>query len=446
MAEDYISKRQNALRQTSHADLNQRFEAVDRAFTREWLETPDNHPVQMLWLRKDALATNELAYLGDSILRLRPVDPKWTDEVIEQIKSTDRNTRLGYTFELLGLAAFMAPGQQVAPTPSGTPGFDGVARFDDGATLMLSLKNYSESDFERQVHLKSEILKQELLSAMKAAARTGLGIRVYASKYPSPSDWDSLIAELRRTLPALFAQCDQMFTLGDVWRFQTHSLQPAGATLSPDPTSFQLLIAVPHHENEVKNMISNIDRARANAEKHARTTDESVCHALFLRLRESTSVVLCAAWADQYLRDNPSSALDAVILYQPTVAINTQENTNSIVHYVAFAGGPKFFRWRQPASGLERMIKLSFFVGLVSDKPSQLMRTDGAKLVPVQNHYLHQEGHLYVAYNVDPQGTTTINLSNPAPGITFHAVATMNNQSMILEGIFPPALEIALYK
>ena len=447
MPEDYISKRQNVLHKLSAVEINQRFEAVDLAFTRSWLERQDGHPVQALWLRRDALATNELAYLGDSILRLKALDQKWTADVIRKIKSLERNTRLGFTFELLGLAAFVAPGQRVIPAPKGTPGFDGTVQLEKGGSLRLSLKNYGESDFERRVHLRSDLIKKELLAALKQTAHTGFGLRVFASKYPSQSEWASLISELRRVLPSLLRSADgQFFMLSDNWRVQTHSLQGGpDPTLSSQALSFQILVAVPHHENEVKNVISNIDTARANVEKYARKKDECVCHALFLRLRENTSAELCAAWANEYFKDNPSSALDAVFLYQPTIAADPKQNTNSLVHHVTYAGAPRFQKWRQPDTATTRLINLTFFVGVVSNRPSEMMISDGVKLFPIGKHYLHQEGEIYLAYTIDPQGSTTFNLSNPASGITFHAVATLNNESMLLDGSFPPSLDIKLY-
>src|SRR5580658_6967223 len=84
--------------------------AVKQAFGEHWLLGKQEHVVRILWRRSDFLATNELFWLGDSILRLSG-DKRWLDKTIERIKSPSRNERIGFVFELLAIAAFVVPGQ-----------------------------------------------------------------------------------------------------------------------------------------------------------------------------------------------------------------------------------------------------------------------------------------------------------------------------------------------
>lgn len=443
--EDYIGKRQNALQGVDPAELNSRLEAVVSAVGQEWLGQDKSHPLQRLWARRDYLATNELLLLGDAIRGLSALDSNWVADRVRVLRDGDPNNRIGAVFELLGLNYLRVPPQTVLPLRSGTPGYDGTVRFGDGALLHLSLKNYGASHREREVQSHGEEIRSELVTALRMRSATGLGLRIFAKHYPGDDDWKVLTGQLRAHLSSAPLAANIFLVIGDCWTVQLHAIQLANETLSTNHLSYQILLAVPHHSNESKNLIDKLDEARSNCEKHAGPADPGVCRALYLRLPENASARLCADWARGYFAANPTSALDAVILYQPTVSMDLEKDKTVILHHATFVGTSRFIEWQRPAESLQRAVALRFFVGACSATPSQMVLTDGAKRVPADGHYLYQKGDIYTAHSWEPGKTMTASLRNLAPGVQQHSVLTIEGRPMIIQGIFPPSLDLLLY-
>jgi hypothetical protein len=139
---DYLSARQNVIREAEPADLNRLLETVASQFDTGWLEAENGNPVQELWRRKDAQSTNELLLLGEAIENLAAIDQSWVIRRIREIKDDDTGRRAGAIFELLGLNLFCGANQRVEPAPENNPGYDGLVFFSDGSSLMLSIKNH----------------------------------------------------------------------------------------------------------------------------------------------------------------------------------------------------------------------------------------------------------------------------------------------------------------
>jgi hypothetical protein len=82
--------------------------------------------------------------------------------------------------------------------------------------------------------------------------------------------------------------------------------------------SYQVTILVPHHSNERQNLITKLDEAYANAQRHAKH-DIDLCRGVLVHLPENASVKSCEAWARQYFLDRPEGLVDLVLLYQANV-------------------------------------------------------------------------------------------------------------------------------
>ena len=57
---DFLANRQNPVSTQRPDELNQRLGAIDRYFGSSWLSEDGDHPLKLLWARRDALATVEL--------------------------------------------------------------------------------------------------------------------------------------------------------------------------------------------------------------------------------------------------------------------------------------------------------------------------------------------------------------------------------------------------
>jgi hypothetical protein len=69
MTTNYLLGRQNVI-QVDLADLNEKLAAIVEVFNLSWLRYEGDNPLQKLWARDDALATNELLNFGDAVKRL----------------------------------------------------------------------------------------------------------------------------------------------------------------------------------------------------------------------------------------------------------------------------------------------------------------------------------------------------------------------------------------
>ena len=141
----YLDRRQNALTGAPVAELEKLLATIAHCFDEPWLSQKNEHPLQLLWKRRDGLATCELFLLGDSILKMGgPADP-WVRGQVKKVRHGDANGRRGALFEIFGLGLFVTPGVSVQPTAASNPGYDGVVQFPSGAKLFVSVKAYGPS-------------------------------------------------------------------------------------------------------------------------------------------------------------------------------------------------------------------------------------------------------------------------------------------------------------
>ena len=69
---EYFGNRQNPLKELSEDQLDRIFKEIVDEFGKCWLEsTSDNHSLQYLWNRKDALSTNELFIFANALYELK---------------------------------------------------------------------------------------------------------------------------------------------------------------------------------------------------------------------------------------------------------------------------------------------------------------------------------------------------------------------------------------
>ena len=116
MVTNYLSKRQNVV-QGATTELNAKLAALALAFDETWLKADSGHPLQALWRRQDALATNELLNFGDAMERLHQEAPAWLKGQVRVIKTGDAGQSAGAIFEVLALNLFSRQFCRVIPAP-----------------------------------------------------------------------------------------------------------------------------------------------------------------------------------------------------------------------------------------------------------------------------------------------------------------------------------------
>jgi len=102
---------------------------------------------------------------------------------------------------LLGLNLFSGPGQRLVPAPANRPGFDGSVFFDDGSSLMVSIKNHGISSHESAFLSKAAEIRSDFVQAAQTGGATSRLLRIIAHRHPLAADW----ALLRRQIRDMFS-------------------------------------------------------------------------------------------------------------------------------------------------------------------------------------------------------------------------------------------------
>ena len=429
---DYLSGRQNAVRGEDPAKLNALLEAVAAEFGIAWLKSADGNPLQLLWARRDALATEELLLLGDSVTALKAANPAWTQHQISQMKSVNLGEVHGAAFELLGLNLFNAPGQRVAPAPKNAAGYDGSVFFSDASSLMLSIKNHGVSAHEQRFRKDAQMVLDSFLAAMTRHALNSCSLRIVTHVQPTASDWKVLGDGMDALVTGKLRKED-----GGIWSGRMEPLPAEYSPLSTQHVSHSFVLAVPYHPNEQNNFYDNIRKGIANLQKHHAKAADDVCRTLMLRLSASASLQKCVEWANAYFKDYPETPVELILLYQAVPAANDAKSMD-ITHCFLPVQGPRFAAWQ--AGKRERRFIMRTLIGTVTTAPATMKMMGRAQQIPFEKFYVFQNARIWRYY--DPaKGPVNATLSSPAPGVLIGAVIGDLNA---LEMIAPPAAELLL--
>ena len=158
-------------------------------------------------------------------------------------------------------------------------------------------------------------------------------------------------------------------------------------------------------------------------------------------------MALCKEWACQYFVDSPETPLGAILLYQPTVARNPNNMTETYVyHYMTVITGPQFQQWSQSQSSHHPRIPLTVRVGIPATEPTQLIHVVGPYGIPIDGRYFYQQGHHYIMTRMDEHGNQILEVQSIASGITVHAVGRLSqDEEYVLSGVFPPQEKLLLW-
>jgi hypothetical protein len=427
-------------------ELESCLDAIVRHFTLHWLEaTAGDHPLQKLWNRTDALATNQLIIFGDSLLVMEHINEQFVRKNVEIIRSnTSVNNRKGAFFEVIGLRLLhKPPSQQVTPAAGHNPGYDGSVAFN-GLRLDLSLKNYGTSAHEGHVTLKAREIEDKFVSILRANQLTGLELRAVAKGYPTDNDW----GRLRNNLPELLSQERKPGEMAQdgFWSVVFHPISADFHPLSKNNPSYVVTLLIPQHVNEKQNLISKLSTAYANADKHAvGVGDPNVCRALMIHLPPMADMTACKQWAAEYLSETPNGLVDLVIFYQP--AVISGEGQNVIMHSLELVPTPNYSVWLRQGEGRMHPLCFNLPVGVGGPASQTILTNDaGGQLQTTGIWYPYQSGEIWTVYE-SINGVANMMLSNPAPGVLRHGtVRTEGSGEIELRGIFPPDNRLLIFQ
>lgn len=426
MKKDYLAGRQNAV-QADLQELNDKLAALAEVFGEKWLKTDGGHPLQVLWGRQDAAATNELINFGSAVQRLRMESCLWLKGQVRLIKTGEAGQSAGAIFEIIALSLFSRDSCHVIPAPESTPGFDGTVVLDDGARILVSVKNHGTSAREREFLENARVFDTEFQAQLAIQAFRDLEVNILATRHLDAYDFRSLSADI--------AMCLREIQAGGTGRnlqrpyfITLNSMADQYGPLSTLATSSGCRIISPVAKNEQANFEEAVRKACTNLYSHTKTETGDVCRMVILRLSNSASMARCKDWANWYFNEYPADPIDVILLYQAAVITDLEKDTSTIAHHVTAITGPRFPQWQRRTDGtVRRLPDMSVAVGVVSPEQS-VVRLVGKnhEAIDMRDHYIYQRVDVF--QKVDFVGVAQAALSNPAPGIVIHAVFEENGE------------------
>ncbi len=438
----YLSQRQNAVTGADPVELEGMLAAIARNFGLEWLTQSGNNPIQTLWNRRDALATNELLNFGDAIAGFEKSDGDWLKRHVATIKTGDEGNRAGAIFELLALNLFRAAGNRIVPSKENNPGHDGIVELNDHASLLLSLKNHGVSSYEKFFIKKAIALDKKYQGWLRKQSLNGIEVRVLLAENPSASDWSELENDLRHILENIkHKQPTEIATKGR-WNIVLKNVDHKYFPLSVNELTSSFFICARAHKNEQLNFIENIRKGCQNLVKHSKKVPESCCPAVLVRLSATASIKKCTEWANEYFKEYPDEPIGVILLYQ--AAVVTNKDASPVAHYIVPVRGPKFGSWAAPINAPRRRLpNMTVLVGVIIGQPAKKVLQAGAARIDLDDSYTFQRADIYRHYKKD-DAPLNFALSNPAPGVMIHAEVEIAGQSGTMKMIAPIQADLLL--
>lgn len=312
--------------------------------------------------------------------------------------------------------------------------------------IQVSLKSYGLSAHQRDFNEHSARIEAALVACLGQHRIAAVTFFAAATAYPGQREWSLLKDNLGAVLEAFRTTSHREFKIQNAWVVAVHPFPERDGPFSPQYLSYIFVTTAPYHKNEDKNLLDKLDDACANFTRHPAALALETLRVVFVHVPETASLALCKEWAHRYFTDSPKTPLGAIILYQPTVAMNPEMTETGINHCVAMVTGPLYKQWYQYGVSRPPVIPLKVFVGSVSTEPTKIMLANGKHTTPVDGVYIYQQGHLYIMTQSDEQGNLSAQIRNIASGIFTHAVVRFSpGEELILDGFFPPRHELLLW-
>jgi hypothetical protein len=439
----YFTGRQSVLEHVPQSELEQLWRGLAETFGIDWLTGSNDYPIQRLWQRPDALATNELYTLACSVQAFRDLAPDWLEHQRQSIVGADQNNSRGALFELIGLSLFCGESQTVVPAVRSQAGYDGFVKFASGDGLRLSLKSYGLSVHNQIVVNEASRVEQNIVERMRATGDHALEAFIdIPHRHPDARDW-SLLHEGIDQIFGLYRRTAAMWVLDDDnWFVAFRPMAEVDRQLHRRSASYKLILCAPYHQNERRNLISKLEEACSNLERAGVAETGSIRNAVLVRLPWTASTRLCTEWTDDYLRERPAAPISAVVFIQPSVIRNDQGA--SLIHAcVSTVTRPSYATWhsRQPAK-----LTLTLPVGTVGPNQSEVQLRLGKRVVGVEDRFIFQRGHRYEVWPRNDDGELVADLRSPASGVMTHAVIEPfpGAGEIILSGRFAPSDELLI--
>ncbi|PJN48809.1 hypothetical protein PAEAM_56710 [Paenibacillus sp. GM1FR] len=401
-------------------------------FEENWLQDKKGeHPLQLLWNRKDNLSTLELLTFGTALQRMKEINESWLKGQIKIIMGSDENNRRGAFFEIIGLSFFADNSSSLHPAPNSQPGFDATILSTLRETK-VSCKSYGRSlhdrEFERQSK-ETEILILDLMKKNKL--RYAEFFIASFDEYPLLEDW----IDLRKQLPLIIQSFQRSNRNNRIpiplkldvrgWTIRVRQSSRI-AELALTMRSYQVMIIGQYHKNEERNLHSKLDEAQKNLNRHV--TQENSVNIIYIHLPLSISVNKCSEWIKNYFVENPTSVANMVFLYQCSESFLTTEENFALTHSVHCEINPYRIASLNKKS---TPYVLNIPVGYLTNETPVIRIFGDSELLSLDSHYIYQKGRIYKNPVYEEDGSMVGDSKKLAPGLHEYTVFVLNGEIVI---------------
>ncbi len=438
----YINKRQNPISHVSEEHLDNLFRLLAKKFSENWLATKGDHPLQILWNRKDWLATTELFLLAASIYNLEMIDSRWVNDQIKNAKQDNENTRKGAFFELISLEGILNRRLPLKPAVRDQAGYDGILKLKDKGEMILSIKNYSLSYHHRTFLERCKIFESKFINILKNKnIRNVLALIDIPKNYPSERDWGELENSIDRVLSNYNGSLLPAIA-NDTWTIFFKEMKDDENILDEKYNhSYTLIITSPYHKNEHNNIYSKLQSSCHNLIKANVMESDKRINCILIHVPLTVSVKNCVQWTNDYFCDYPDDPISCIIYYQPAVVSNIEKNTSHIHHCVSFSARNRYFDFSKKHGA----IGLQFPVGTHGFEPTCLQLTnEKGETLSINERYIFQSGNHFYKMKADKSGSFYGTMKNQGAGIYNHLIWETDGRVIDLGGIIPDTHDLLI--
>lgn len=401
-----------------NGDLNivlESLQAVEDLFTSQWLDNAGEHRLQLLWSRKDALATSELFALGQAIKRLSTHQRTWLETTAKEIKKNVQTSH-GLITEIIIIGSLSTKNGVVNPCGKSYPTYDYTVDFDNGYRYKVSIKNFDMSVHEKNFRAMSDTIRKTFRNYLNSRSQSG-SLRICCDNSCLTKQMVSRICEFivfKMNSFGLykFEDIGVMITYAEVGMYESSQLAK--------PSDI-VMFMFRQHPNEQRNIESKIKSANDSMLKDG--VDEKSIKKLIIRLGDTTDIGNVKRYLEQIADDHERCGFEMCIVLQPMV-VNDNTSTSITTRFCpidrSFIPLSERFQEKIENTGL---LNFTIGVGSMTYEHAPLTLMEGKKKVNVDlsKYYIYQRGDIYLHPQKNKNGYY-MGLASEAPGIIVHSV------------------------
>lgn len=392
--------------------------------------------MQILWARRDRLATNELYALGKAIKRLQPMHQQWLVSTAETLKK-DPATSHGYITEILTCGSTQGVGgAEVRPAKKGKPGYDFSIWYPSGFRFLVSVKNHDISVHEKAFVEACDQLRSALIERLAMLGKNGRLV-VQCADFMTPE----IFLACQNYIKVTLRETGQSSLLdGRLTLTFSELLNKAGREFAPTKTSNLLIVWGKHHHNEQPNFRSKLKAAADNMKKHVPRSDD-YARMLFMRVHFTADIEALESIAKEMIEAQWDCGFDFIALTQSAGA-RTAEGRSCIHTVACFAGSSDHQGLMNAAKRGDRFV-YELGIGTAGKKrlKSHLMMDGDILEHPAPSCYEYQQGDFYYIVAVNGERA---DIGSPATGIRTHAVANFNGREVVFSTNSPDSENVLI--